>query len=240
MPDSNSKAFARRLREAVENREPLEADELRAAAAADETAAALYERQAVVETALDALRARPVDADLADGVLARMHDDVNDAPTVGAEGRSLGKRRTAIAALLVAAAALVVAVLATWGPNRGPEPGAPTSPDLAVTPDEPPVDPDVDDPAPELVADGTELDRLFQEATTAYRGLASETRVAVADLGLLAPPTATRGESTPEVVPDPPTMDDPSGSWLDLAPVRDNVGRTLDYLLEPVPDSMAT
>lgn len=239
MPDSNSKVFARRLREAVENREPLDTDEIRAEAATDEICAEMYRRQALVETAVDAVRSNPPEVDLADAVLARMVAD-EEAATVVSRPVDRTRFRANGWLLAVVAASIAVAVLAFVGPGRRPvEPdGAGPIADGDGVPSRPEVVEPRDDTPEELVADGDELDRLFSEATTAYRGLADGTRVAVADLGFLIPPAAN-------VRPDA-VDDEPSGGWLDgvdggLAPVRDNVGRTLDFLFEPVPaDSTAT
>lgn len=243
MPDSNPKAFARRLREAVENREPLDAPELRAEAAADPACEALWRRQCLVETAVEAIHSEdPPEVDLADRVLAALAEPATNEPVEvpvvrpavePVVDRPVGRARSSWL-LVVAAAVILVAVLAIVGPGRRPDAG-----------DDGPIADGHSDRSPEVVEtprdrevreaiepNGDELDRLVAEATTAYRGFAEGTRVAVADLGFLIPRTSD------DVPPTPAPMEEPN--WLDrvgggLAPVRDNVGRTLDFLLEPVP-----
>jgi hypothetical protein len=245
MRDSNPKSYARRLRDAVENREPADAPELRVPAAESALHAELWRRHALVETVLDAARAHPPEAALADAVLAALATEPSAPPSVQGSDAAQRSRPTSHASLrrrggmlVVAAAALLLAVVVLRRPVEPPpgDPGSLARRGAGALRDPAPRDVPV---APQgRPDDANELDRLFAEVHAAYHGLAEETRVAVADLGQLVPlPT------TDDPAPMPPP--DPQPGWFDrvgggLAPVRENVGRTLDFLLEPVADPTTT
>ncbi len=223
MPDSNSKQYARRLRDAALDREPADARELRAEAAAGPTNERLWRRYALLESAVEVARERSPQADLRLAVLAELRVPEGRSPlgqtatsVAGRQaGRPVGGARFAVVA--AAAAVLLLTVLA-FSPERTPDPSTNSTNRLAGKGqgEEPAVDPQ------EAVAD-PKLETLLADATSAYVGLARETRTAFAEVAALVPEIDAS-------VPAP--LVDESGDWVPSS-VRDGVDRTLDFLFEP-------
>lgn len=235
MPDSNSKQFIRRLRDAIDEREPIDTPEFRAEAVSNEVNRAAWRRYALLESAVEETRDRQPTVDLGEAVLTALRSSAPNeatvdravsartADTIAESRRRFGRMALALSTI----AALVLFALLTRPPRDT------ASQPIAVAPDRSGNDGDaianggsqpIPEPVPEQQPEA-EIDELLADATAAYRGLARETRFAFADLALFVPDFKPNDAEVPM-----PPMETDEG-WAPPS-LRNGFDRTLDLLIE--------
>ena len=221
--------FERLLEERVENREPVDSVTPPTHVATCCTCRGLWDRQILLEEALVAWKAHPVEADLTDRILERLGASTvllpapaaSVQPSVALEAPppptavwSLDRARLALAGL----AALFVAAV-VWSGRFEPIAGnlGPT-----VSSDSQPQEPDVALP---------QIDTLMASAQTAYRDLANGT----AGMAQLPVIPSTPVELPPTGAPIPQPLTWIGGVGQELAPLPTEVGTALNFLWDTLP-----
>lgn len=218
--------FERLLEERVENRDPLDSSPPPAHAADCSACRALWDRQILLDEALVAWKALPIEADLTDRILEQFRASTVLVPAPAsvqptlttaappAAVWSLDRARLALAGL---AAMFVAAVL--WSGRFEPSPG---NAGPMVANDSPPQESEV--PLPQI-------DILMASAQTAYRELAHGT-AEMAQLPVI-PSTPVELPQTGAPIPQPLTWF--GGVGQELAPLPTEVGTALNFLWDTLP-----
>jgi hypothetical protein len=219
--------FERLLEERVENREPLDSSPPPAHVATCGACRGLWDRQILLEEALVAWKADPIEADLTDRILEQVRASAvlipapaSAQPTLAAAAPpaaaiwSLDRARLALAGL---AAMFVAAVL--WS-GRFESSAGNVGPMVAS-----------DSPPQESEATLPQIDILMASAQTAYRELAHET-AEMAHLPVI-PSTPVELPRTGAPIPQPLTWF--GGVGQELAPLPTEVGSALNFLWDTLP-----
>ena len=221
--------FERLLEERVENRVPLDSESPPTHVATCSGCRGLWDRQILLEEALVAWKAHPIEADLTDRVLEQLSASAvlvpasaSGQPTLASEAPqvppadvwSLDRARLALAGL---AALFVAAVL--WS-GRFEHVADNINPKVAS--DSRPQKPEVALP---------QIDTLMASAQTAYRDLANGT-AGMAPLPVI-PSTPVELPPTGAPIPQPLTWF--GGVGQELAPLPTGVGTALNFLWDTLP-----